>query len=217
MSTKRRKAIRRGVAAGTLWADVPNSWVCPVCGADKGMFSLKEGAAIPGPWAGQDVPAAALPAEDRQGAMDREQALLLSARCSNLAKGCAKQYLPEEAALFTQVADYFAAQAGPGEDLAALAARQKEDMASRYPEAFSAARRMVDRGALRALTWNEKVTAIQQTLVSRYETEGEQAFSGKNVYVCEACGFIYAGEEPPEICPVCKVPRFKFELMGKGA
>ena len=27
-----------GVAAGTKWADLPESWVCPVCGADKDAF-----------------------------------------------------------------------------------------------------------------------------------------------------------------------------------
>ncbi len=27
-----------GVAAGTVWAAVPDSWVCPLCGADKSVF-----------------------------------------------------------------------------------------------------------------------------------------------------------------------------------
>jgi rubredoxin len=27
-----------GVAAGTAFADVPSSWVCPLCGADKEAF-----------------------------------------------------------------------------------------------------------------------------------------------------------------------------------
>jgi rubredoxin len=27
-----------GVAAGTKWADVPDDWECPVCGAAKGDF-----------------------------------------------------------------------------------------------------------------------------------------------------------------------------------
>ncbi len=27
-----------GVAPGTLWADVPDDWSCPVCGASKDMF-----------------------------------------------------------------------------------------------------------------------------------------------------------------------------------
>ena len=27
-----------GVAPGTAWADVPEDWVCPMCGASKDMF-----------------------------------------------------------------------------------------------------------------------------------------------------------------------------------
>ncbi len=27
-----------GVAPGTKWEDVPDDWVCPVCGAGKGDF-----------------------------------------------------------------------------------------------------------------------------------------------------------------------------------
>ncbi|MFC2800458.1 MAG: rubredoxin, partial [Anaeroglobus sp.] len=28
-----------GVAAGTKWADLPEDWVCPVCGVDKDSFN----------------------------------------------------------------------------------------------------------------------------------------------------------------------------------
>ncbi len=27
-----------GIAPGTLFKDLPEDWVCPVCGADKSMF-----------------------------------------------------------------------------------------------------------------------------------------------------------------------------------
>ena len=30
-----------GVAAGTKWADVPDDWVCPECGAAKDMFEAE--------------------------------------------------------------------------------------------------------------------------------------------------------------------------------
>jgi rubrerythrin len=29
------------------------------------------------------------------------------------------------------------------------------------------------------------------------------------IWVCDICGFIFIGDAPPEICPVCKVPKFK--------
>lgn len=28
----------KGVDPGTVWEDVPNDWVCPICGASKGDF-----------------------------------------------------------------------------------------------------------------------------------------------------------------------------------
>jgi len=30
-----------GVAAGTAFEDIPESWVCPVCGASKADFSVQ--------------------------------------------------------------------------------------------------------------------------------------------------------------------------------
>ncbi len=31
-----------GVAPGTAWDDLPEDWVCPVCGVDKGLFEPVE-------------------------------------------------------------------------------------------------------------------------------------------------------------------------------
>ncbi|TFG06279.1 rubredoxin [Candidatus Thorarchaeota archaeon] len=31
-----------GVAAGTKWDDLPEDWVCPMCGADRNDFELIE-------------------------------------------------------------------------------------------------------------------------------------------------------------------------------
>lgn len=28
-----------GIAPGTKWSDVPDDWVCPLCGVDKSQFS----------------------------------------------------------------------------------------------------------------------------------------------------------------------------------
>ncbi|GIM30456.1 rubrerythrin [Clostridium polyendosporum] len=32
-------------------------------------------------------------------------------------------------------------------------------------------------------------------------------------FVCTICGYIHEGNEPPEICPICKAPREKFKEM----
>lgn len=31
-----------GVAAGTAFEDIPESWVCPLCGVGKDQFSVEE-------------------------------------------------------------------------------------------------------------------------------------------------------------------------------
>ena len=31
-----------GLAPGTRWADVPEMWVCPDCGAEKSQFEMTE-------------------------------------------------------------------------------------------------------------------------------------------------------------------------------
>ena len=197
----------RGIAPGTRWADVPDTWVCPVCGADKSMFVQVGGEAA--------QPAAA-PEMKAEGAADGSNPLALSALCSNLARGCAKQYRAEEAALFTQLADWYQAQSVPQGNLESIVALLKEDLDIAYPAAFAAAGEVKDRGALRALTWGEKVSKIQFGLAQKYQKQGEKALEGK-VFVCEACGFIYVGDAPPDICPVCKVPPFKFNEVKRGA
>ena len=30
-----------GIAPGTSFADIPDDWVCPVCGVDKTLFELE--------------------------------------------------------------------------------------------------------------------------------------------------------------------------------
>ena len=36
-------------------------------------------------------------------------------------------------------------------------------------------------------------------------------------WVCPVCGYVYEGENPPESCPVCKVPGSKFTEMKSDA
>jgi len=31
-----------GIAPGTRWADIPEDWSCPICGAPKSFFKLME-------------------------------------------------------------------------------------------------------------------------------------------------------------------------------
>lgn len=191
---------------GTSFAALPDSWVCPLCSAPKSAFSPAGAPAQP------DAPAApAKPVEDLKELSAGE----LSVVCSNLARGCEKQYKDREAALFRELADFFAAGTAPvsDPDLEGLMDRIRRDLEEEYPALNGAAVAASDRGTQRICVWGEKVTRMLDSLLTRYRTEGEAFLQNTQVWVCTVCGFVYVGDAPPEICPVCKVPAWKFEKI----
>jgi len=199
-----------GIAPGTKWEDIPDDWVCPLCGATKAEFEEQAEDV------GSDVPQA--PVEDRVEDMRELSFGELSALCSNLSKGCAKQYLPEETGLFDELSQYYQSRAEPVDGDAQVGALMDliaQDLAG-YPAASGVAGRDDDRGALRALVWGEKVTKILQSLTKRYEAKGDALLENTNVYVCEICGFVFVGDKAPDVCPVCKVPNFKLARVERS-
>lgn len=156
-----------GIAPGTKWEDLPEDWVCPVCGAEKSDFEM-EGSVDSTP---QIVEAAVAADPD----MKELSPLEVSALCSNLARGCEKQYKFEEAELFSELAAFFKSKAVPAKDpdFSQLFELVEKDLEQGIPNANSAAEAVRDRGALRALVWNEKVTRILKSLLTRYQKEGD--------------------------------------------
>ncbi len=197
-----------GIAPGTAWGDLPGDWVCPLCGAAKAEF-IKEGEAV--------APVGKKPISAIEASTDMKELspLEISAICTNLARGCEKQYKPEEAALFTELAKYFKSASAPADnpDFDKIMALIEKDLAEDIPNANAVASQVKDRGALRALTWSEKVTRILKSLLSRYQKEGDAMLENTGVYVCTICGFVYIGDTPPDICPICKVPNWKFDKV----
>ena len=112
------------------------------------------------------------------------------------------------------LADYFASIVPPVQDASAesVAALLQQDIDS-YGSVRAAADEAGDRGAARVCVWGEKVTRMLSSLVNRYLKEGEAMLAGTNIWVCTVCGFVYVGDEAPELCPVCKVPAWKFEKI----
>jgi rubrerythrin len=52
---------------------------------------------------------------------------------------------------------------------------------------------------------------ILKTLVGRVVSKGDAVLAeGQSFYVCDGCGFIYAGAEAPAVCPICKAPASRF-------
>lgn len=229
-----------GIAPGTRWADVPADWTCPLCGAAKSEFVMEAPKEQPqqagqeaggqsgeqagersrGQAAGQSGGQSHGPADGQTGGEDLKEMTpaQLSALCSNLAKGCEKQYLAREAEQFWKLAEYYQKKAGTiaGQGMDALMERINEDLEKGYPEANKAAGEKPDRGALRALTWSEKATRILNSLIARYQKEGDGMLENTSIYVCEICGFIYIGDTPPVICPICKVPNKKLTKVERG-
>ena len=152
----------------------------------------------------------------------------LGAVCSNLSKTCAKQMRQEEADLFGKLSAYYGKQV-PGKEtqkprdeqtessLIALAALIEQDLKVGYAEANKAIQDEGDRGAKRSLVWGEKATKFLKSLLGRYEKQGNALLENTSVFVCDICGFVYVGEQPPEVCPVCKVPSFKILPIRKEA
>ena len=201
-----------GIAPGTIWQDVPEDWVCPLCGASKSVF---EGQATPEPKA---VPAAST-MQAQEEPLRELSVGELAALCTNLAKGCEKQYRAQEAELFSQLAAYYESRIPMSEpkDFSQLLALIEQELKSDYPAAKDTAAANQDRGSLRALTWGEKVSRILVSLLGKFEKQGDAMLDETNVYVCDICGFVYIGNEPPEICPVCKVPSLKISMIAKEA
>lgn len=203
---------------GTAFADLPDSWVCPLCRAAKDLFRPEKTEAAPEP--ARPDPAAAGPSahvdtDHAEEDLHKLSAGELSALCSNLARGCEKQYKNEEAGLFREIAAYFAAVTPdePDGDLTHLLSLFENDLTTGYPAVQSAAQTAGDRGTQRVCVWGQKVTVILNSLVQRYQREGSAFLRNTQIWVCSVCGFAYVGDTPPELCPVCKVPAWKFDKI----
>ncbi len=189
----------------TSFDSLPPTWKCPLCGAGKTEFR-PEGRIV----------APAVPSPPPLGGPEEEKLSpgQLSVLCSSLARGCEKQYKPGEAALFRQLAEYFASVSPPIADASTerVAELLMGDIAN-YPSVRAAADEVRDRGAARICVWGEKVTRMLSSLVGRYLREGEEMLAGTEIWICTVCGFVFVGDAPPPICPVCKVPARKFEKV----
>lgn len=187
------------------FAELPDDWKCPLCGAAKLDFK---------PEANGDEKKVVTAIEPMEADLEKLSAGQLAALCSNLARGCEKQYKQEEADLFKQLADYFTAVVPAVNDASVeKLAKELQTDADNYAAVRATADANADRGAARVCVWGEKVTRMLSSLVNRYLNEGEAMLKDTNIWVCTTCGFVYIGDTPPELCPVCKVPDWKFEKI----
>ena len=190
--------------------DLPDDWKCPLCGARKSDFVPEEEKVA--------KKSVEIPAEDIDD-MEGLTVAQMAALCSNLARGCEKQYRFDDMRSFMELADYFASVSPAVEDgkVEDIAAKLMSDIDETYPASVEVCSQESDRGSWRVCVWGEKVSRMLNSLVKRYLEEGEAMLENTQIWVCTICGFVYVGDEPPAMCPVCKVPSWKFQKMEARA
>lgn len=198
-----------GIQPGTKWDMIPDSFNCPLCGAEKALFEKVEDENDSPD--SQPLKAKTVTPQENYNDMLEKTPKEMSVIFSNLARGCEKQYMAEESKLFKELADYYSAKSDLSciADCDNLTAKVSEDLNKYITDADNSAQADNDRGAKRALTWCRKVTKINESLLNRYKTEGAKMLLNNKIWVCDICGFIYIGDNPPSVCPVCKVPSLK--------
>ena len=153
-------------AAGGPWEALPDGWKCPLCGADKSAFREKA----------EPIKVESTP--DKPQVEKELSAMEMSIICSNLARGCEKQYLPRQAEDFRKLAEFFRSKAEPVREASTqkLLELIEHDLSVGYPYGNAVSSDKPDRGALRCQVWSEKVTRMLQSLLRRYESEGEKCW-----------------------------------------
>jgi len=201
---------------GVAFAELPEDWQCPLCGAPKSAFEPEEDVKT----ASTSPKETTKPQETHKEAGNQDLQRLtigqMAALCSNLARGCEKQYMPAEQALFTELADWFTAHTPKVDDATVenITARLQQDLMD-YKALNATAAGNNDRGAQRVCVWGEKVTRMLSVLMAKYQKEGDAMLDGTDIWVCSVCGFVYVGKSAPELCPVCKVPAWKFNKIER--
>jgi rubrerythrin len=200
--------------------EFPDDFSCPLCGASREEFELQEEKQNDEQtYVSEKDQTAQVSFQSSTKLVPELSNAQLSVVFSNLAKGCEKQYLPKESELFTQLSEYYksVSEKVEGDSFDVIKALLQEDLGTKFAVATKIAGQEADRGALRALTWSEKVSKILNSVYVRYEKQEQALLENTNVYVCEICGFLSINDSPPDICPVCKVPSMKLMEVQRGS
>ncbi len=186
------------------FVDLPDDWKCPACGAPKSLFEeikeekekIKEE---------EKVEIIEEVDDDLRELSNYEISLI----CSNLAKASEKQYLEEEKDLFRELSRHYeeleSAKTGSLDDVIDMVSSDINSF-SKAMEVFS---KYDDRGAKRVVNWASKSTNIMKVIIDTYKEKGIDYIKNNKIWVCDICGFIYVGDNPPKVCPVCRVPSVK--------
>ena len=106
------------------------------------------------------------------------------------------------------------------ENLAAAAAGENEEWADLYPE-FA---KVADEEGFHELAVKFRlVAAVEKSHEARYNKVLENLKAGNTFkgdaplgWKCRNCGYIYEGDEAPEVCPCCAHPKAYFERKAEN-
>ena len=183
--------------------DLPDDWKCPLCGAPKSLFEevKEEKAEIK-----KESKVEVIEEDDDLRELSNYEISLI---CSNLARGCEKQYLEEEKDLFVELSKHYeeleSDKTGSLDDVLDMVNSDIND----FSEAMEVFSKYDDRGAKRVVNWASKSTNIMKVVIDTYKEKGIDYIKNTKIWVCDICGFVYIGDNPPKVCPVCRVPSLK--------
>jgi len=198
------------------FADLPDDWKCPLCGAPKSAFEPVEEAATVEVTPPAPVSEQVISHDDIDTSMQQLSMGQMAALCTNLARGCEKQYMPKESALFNELAAWFTKHTPMVNDatVETITSQLQQDIKD-YPVINETCIQQGDRGAQRVLGWGEKATRMLNSIMGRYQREGDSLLADTEIWVCSVCGFVFIGKSAPELCPVCKVPSWRFNQIER--
>ena len=184
------------------FSDLPEDWKCPLCGAPKNLFEEIV----------EDNQTVEVTKETEVITEDNDLRELsndeIAYICSNLAKACDKQYLEEEKGLYLELFEYFKSKDINNGSINNLVEMFNNDT-NLLNDAFNIVNNYDDSGAKRVLTWATKTNNIINSIIKNYSVKGIEYIKNNKIWVCDICGFVFIGDVPPHVCPICKVPNFK--------
>ena len=184
--------------------DLPDDWKCPLCGAPKNLFEEIKEESEEKTLENNDLDSSLIDEELRE-LTNYEIAFILS----NLARGCDKQYLKEESSLFRELALYYENKEENENGSLDDVLKKIDTDINNFEKANKVFSKYEDRGAKRVINWASKSTNIMKVVINTYKDKGIDYLKNTKIWVCDICGFVYIGDTPPKVCPVCKVPSIK--------
>jgi len=89
---------------------------------------------------------------------------------------------------------------------------EKFEVEEMYPSYDAIAKLQGEKAAERSIHYAIEAEKIHMDLYrsAREEVEHGKDMDISDIYICPVCGYTFVGENPPDKCPVCGLPKEKF-------